>query len=227
LSEPSLRSARLRSATDLYESALGNGRSPLASAEYHAIGDDGTRRRLPFERWLQRAADEEEQLLEWAVGPVLDIGCGVGRHLLALQRRGVGATGVEISSRAVQIARARGSEVIEGSIFEVPERSSWGTALLLDGNIGIGGDPERLLARVAGLLGPGGRALVELDPPRVETRCLRLRLEGPEDVSDWIPWAWVGVDAIGPIAAEVGLALEDVWSTGHRWFARLRRGPAR
>jgi SAM-dependent methyltransferase len=225
LFEPSLRDAGLRSANDLYESALGDGRSALAPAEYHAVGDDGTRRRLPFERWLERAADEEEQLLEWAVGPVLDIGCGVGRHLVALERRGVGATGVEVSRRAVQIARARGGEVIEGSIFEVPERTSWRTALLLDGNIGIGGDPERLLSRVAGLLCPGGRALVELDPPRSQTRRLRLRLEGPDDVSDWIPWAWVGVDAIGPIAADVGLTLDGVWSTEQRWFARLRRKP--
>jgi SAM-dependent methyltransferase len=225
LSELSLRGAGRRSATDVYESALGDGRAPLVSADYHAIGDDGTRRRLPFERWLRRAADEEEQLLEWAVGPVLDIGCGVGRHLVALARRGVGATGVEISSRAVQIARARGGEVIEGSIFEVPERASWGTALLLDGNIGIGGDPERLLTRIAGLLCPGGGALVELDPPRSQTRRLRLRLQGPHETSDWIPWAWVGVDAIGPIATVAGLSLDDIWSTEQRWFARLRRKP--
>jgi len=215
----------LRSANDLYESALSDSRPLLAQADYHAVGDDGTRRRLPFERWLQRANAEEEELLKWAVAPVLDIGCGVGRHLAALRRRGVGATGVEISRRAVQIARAGGGEVIEGSIFEVPGRGSWETALLLDGNIGIGGDPERLLSRVAALLRPAGRALVELDPPRAQTRKLRLRLEGPHDVSDWIPWAWVGVDAIGPIAANVGLTLDGVRSTGYRWFAWLRREP--
>ena len=215
----------LRSANELYESGLDHGRALLA-AEYHAVGEDGTRRRLPFERWLRRAADEEEQLLQWATGPVLDVGCGVGRHLTALGRRGVAATGVEISPRAVQIARARGAEVLEGSIFDHPTAGGWGSALLLDGNIGIGGDPERLLARVAELLRPGGNALVELDPPRSETRMLRLRLEGPHDVSDWIPWAWVGADAIAPIAAGVGLALDDLWSTERRWFARLRRDPA-
>ena len=140
----------LRSANELYESGLDHGRALLA-AEYHAVGEDGTRRRLPFERWLRRAADEEEQLLQWATGPVLDVGCGVGRHLTALGRRGVAATGVEISPRAVQIARARGAEVLEGSIFDHPTAGGWGSALLLDGNIGIGGDPERLLA-------PGCRA---------------------------------------------------------------------
>jgi hypothetical protein len=35
--------------------------------------------------------------------------------------------------------------------------------LLLDGNIGIGGDPHRLLRRVRELLTPTGRLLVELD----------------------------------------------------------------
>jgi SAM-dependent methyltransferase len=213
----------LRSANDLYESGLTDGR--LRPVDYHAIGDDGSRRRLPFERWLQQASEEEEQLLKRAAGPVLDIGCGVGRHLVALQRRGVGAMGVETSRRAAQIARARGGQVIEGSIFDVPEQTSWETALLLDGNIGIGGEPERLLLRVAELLQPRGRALVELDPPHSQTRRLRLRLEGPDDVSDWIPWAWVGVDAIGPIAANAGLALDDVWSSGYRWFAWLRCKP--
>jgi len=214
----------LRSANDLYERGLVDGR--LAPVAYHAVGDDGTRRRLPFERWLRQASDEEERLLGLVAGPVLDIGCGPGRHLDALRRRGVGAVGVETSRRAVQIARARGGDVIEGSIFDVPDRTGWGTALLLDGNIGIGGDPERLLSRVTALLCPHGRALVELDPPSTQTRKLRLRLEGPDDLSDWIPWAWVGIDAIGPIAANAGLTLDAVWSSEHRWFAWLRCKPA-
>jgi SAM-dependent methyltransferase len=218
-----LSELKLRTANELYESGLDAGAVGVAPVDYHAVGDDGTRRRVPFERWLRSAADEEEKLLEWAVGPVLDVGCGVGRHLVALERRGIAATGIETSARAVQIARARGAEVIDGSIFDLPERGDWGTALLLDGNIGIGGDPERLLARIAELLGPAGTVLVELEPPRSETRMLRLRLEGPHDVSDWIPWAWVGTDAIGPLALAVGLRLDDLWSTQHRWFARLVR----
>ena len=126
---------------------------------------------------------------------------------------------MEISDGAAAIARERGAVVIAGSVFDLRERERWNTALLLDGNIGIGGDPERLLARVAGLLRPGGSALVELEPPLAETRTLRLRLEGPSDVSDWIPWAWVGADAIEPLAATVGLRMDDLWSTRQRWFA--------
>ncbi len=213
----------LPSATAVYELGLDAGRTTPEPAHIHAVGDDGSRRRLPIERWLQRAPDDEEQLLRRASGPVLDIGCGAGRHVVALRRRGVEAVGVEISAGAAAIARERGAVVIAGSVFDLSEREEWNTALLLDGNIGIGGDPERLLTRVAELLRPGGSVLVELEPPLAETRTLRLRLEGPSDVSDWIPWAWVGADAIEPLAATVGLRMDDLWSTRQRWFASLRR----
>ncbi len=154
---------------------------------------------------------------------MLDVGCGAGRHLVALRGRGVEATGVELSPVVAAIAREMGAEVIEGSIFEVPVAGAWASALLLDGNIGIGGDPRRLLARVAALLRPDGRVLVELEPPPARTTQLRLRLETAREVSDWIPWAWVGADAIGPLAAAVGLRLEALWPVGERWFAWLSR----
>ena len=211
----------LRSATELYESGMDGLRSKLDDAAYYAVAEDGTRRHLPIANWLRHAADHEERLLDRASGPVLDIGCGPGRHLAALGRRGIEATGVEVSGYAVAIARERSGSVIHGSVFDVPEAGVWQTALLLDGNVGIGGDPERLLRRTAELLKPGGQVLVELEPPESETRSVRLRLEGPTDVSEWFPWAWVGTDAISRIAGNAGFRTVEVWSTRDRWFAQL------
>lgn len=212
----------LRSATEVYESGMDNIRSASTPGPYYAVGEDGTRRRLPIGRWLRRAPDDEELLLDRAAGPVLDIGCGAGRHLVALGRRGVEATGVEVSRFAVAIAREQDADVIHGSVFDFAEARQWETALLLDGNVGIGGDPERLLIRCAELLHPGGQVLVELEPPSVRSRSVKLRLEGPSDVSEWFPWAWVGVDAIAPIAEAAGMKVSDLWSVGGRWFAQLR-----
>ncbi|MDQ6797207.1 MAG: class I SAM-dependent methyltransferase, partial [Actinomycetota bacterium] len=62
-------------------------------------------------RWLGPADSEDERLLDRAVGPVLDIGCGPGRHLLALARRGVEATGIDVTPAAVRVARSRGASV--------------------------------------------------------------------------------------------------------------------
>lgn len=211
----------LRSPTEIYENGMDSLRLDLDPADLYAVGDDGTRRLLRIDRWLQRAPDDEERLLDRAFGPVLDIGCGPGRHLAALGRRGVPATGVEVSDVAVSIAREQSSDVIHGSVFEVEATPDWSTALLLDGNIGIGGDPERLLNRATEFLRPGGQILVELEPPSSETRSVRVRLESPSDVSEWFPWAWVGTDGIRALAAAAGLKAIDVWSTQERWFAQL------
>ena len=210
-------------ATEIYESGLDHLLSSRDPATFYAVDESGARRRLPLDRWLEEAPADEELLLERAEGPVLDIGCGAGRHLVALRNRGIEASGVEVSAFAVEIARDREVSVIHGSVFDLPETQGWMTALLLDGNVGIGGEPVRLLGRTAELLATGGRALVELEPPGVETRVLNLRLEGPGDVSDWFPWAWVGVDGIEALAGAAGLSVGDVWAIGERWFAQLGR----
>ncbi len=211
------------SATRIYEIGLDHLLGSGDPAAFYAVDESGSRRRLPLDRWLDEAPADEELLLDRAVGPVLDIGCGAGRHLAALRRRGVVAAGVEVSGLAVEIARGREVSVIHGSVFDLPEAQGWMTALLIDGNVGIGGEPRRLLTRTAELLAPGGYALVELEPPGVETRILNLRLEGPDDVSDWFPWAWVGADGIEALAAGTGLRVGEVWAIGERWFAQLSR----
>jgi SAM-dependent methyltransferase len=211
-------------ALSVYEHALLA--APEGAGALHAVGDDGSRRLLPIGRWLGTPDAAEETVLARAVGPVLDIGCGVGRHVVALRERGVRAVGVEISSVAVAIARERGAEVIEASAFEHPTTSEWRTILLLDGNIGIGGDATRLLRRAASLLAPGGAVLVELDEPAGAPRAQRVRLEGARAASGWIPWHFVDSEEIGGLAGSAGFGVAERWQADGRWFAQLRPGPS-
>jgi SAM-dependent methyltransferase len=183
---------------------------------------DGTVQPLPLERWLGAISAADDSVLARVEAPVLDIGCGPGRHVAALARRGVLALGVDISPAAVRHARARGAPAIERSVFaHVPGTGTWRSALLLDGNIGIGGAPDALLARVRTLLAPGGAALVELEPPDVGVRRTRARLEHGPTTGDWFPWARVGADAIGPLAAAAKLRAAETWRCDGRYFARL------
>ena len=208
----------------------------LATAVSHVFGDgppppraslrseDGRAERLPIERWVASADAGDTAILAGLAGPVLDIGCGPGRHVAALRYAGVDALGVDLSPVAVAVTRGRGGDAIGGSIFaEVPRAGRWRTALLLDGNIGIGGDPALLLARVRELLAPGGTVVVELDPRGMRTERTRVRLEAPGVVSEWFPWARAGVDGIGALARAAGFDPAPARHAGDRWYAHLRR----
>jgi SAM-dependent methyltransferase len=188
---------------------------------------DGSAWRPRVERWTGKADAVDERALAGLAGPVLDVGCGPGRHLCALGRRGVVALGIDVSPTAVALARVAGAHAMLGSIFEeVPRRGHWGSALLLDGNIGIGGSPERLLRRVAELLAPGGRILVELAAPSRATVRTRIRLETVSAASDWFDWAHVSATDADRLLGDAGLVVAERWQERDRWFVVATGGCA-
>jgi len=188
--------------------------------------DKGSTVPLEPSRWRARPTPEEEHVLGQVEGPVLDVGCGPGRHVLALARMGVPALGIDISPLAVSIARGRGAEVLQRCVFRpLPLQGAWRTVLLLDGNIGIGGCPSTLLRRTGQLLAHGGRVLVEVDPPGTPTGKMRVRVEHGSVRGPWFPWARVAATRLPRIAETAGLAVSAVWESGGRWFARLDRHP--
>jgi len=207
----------------------------LAGAVRHARDDgpshegrlrraDGRVEPLPLARWLGAVDAADAELLRRVEGAALDIGCGPGRHVAELQKAGHPCLGIDLSPVAVEITRGRGADAILGSVFEdVPAAGNWGTALLLDGNIGIGGRAVALLRRARELLAPGGAVLAELEAPGAWTGVTRVRLEAPGVVSEWFPWAHVAADRAGGLAAEAGLAHAWTLRAGGRWFAALRR----
>lgn len=201
----------------MYESALDTGGALTAR---HA---DGVTELLAVGRWLADADPVDERLVARARGPVLDVGCGPGRHVHALVRRGIPALGLDASPLAVELASARGAEAVIGDVFTHGlELGVWETVLLLDGNLGIGGDPSALLRRVREFLTPSGAVLVETDAPGSGARAVPVRLERGDDVSIWFPWARVCNDAIAEIATGAGLRCVDRWVDDGRWFADLR-----
>jgi len=186
---------------------------------------DGRVLDLPAHRWFAAASAAEQRALDHAIGPALDIGCGPGRHLTALAERNVFALGIDISVPFLDIARARGVNVLERSVFDrVPGRRRWRTALLFDGNIGIGGDPVALLSRVVDLMRDGGRVIVEIEPDDAEHSVLVVRAELDTGVGPWFHWTTVDLDRLTAIADSIGLELVEAWDDDCRRFAVLAVG---
>ncbi len=175
-------------------------------------------------RWHQAANEADLSAVARASGPALDVGCGPGRIVAALRSAGVPALGIDISAAAVALARDRGAAALQADVFGgVPDAGSWSTALLIDGNIGIGGDPVALLTRLAELVDPSGRIVAEVERPGTPTHGRRARVCHDSHFTDWFEWARVSEVELRACAVVSGWYVADAWSVVDRWFVELHR----
>ena len=205
-------------ALGLYGEALGTGRRLRLHHE------DGHVAEFDVVRWTRRADATDRRLLQRCTGATLDLGCGPGRLVVALAERAIPALGVDICLRAVQLARQRGAAAIARDLFApLPGEGRWPTAILADGNIGIGGNPARLLRRVHEVVCPGGLALVEASALDIE-RCGRARLVAVDGRrSTAFAWAEIGLPALLRVGRSTGWDVEGSWEDAGRRFAAFRR----
>jgi SAM-dependent methyltransferase len=209
------------SAVAVFDAALDRAAAgiPAAFTARHASG--GVHRFDPA-AWCRAALPGDAALLDRCTGPTLDVGCGPGRLTGALIGGGRPALGIDISAAAVRLARRRGAIALHRDVFDpVPGTGRWRHLLLADGNIGIGGDPHRLLRRCRRLLAPGGRLHAELAPPGTPgwsgTATVQTRTGAGSD----LPWACVPLDDLPALAAATAMRILDTWTEQGRWFATL------
>lgn len=159
------------------------------------------------------------------VQPVLDIGCGPGRFVEDLIGNGVDVLGIDLAPAAVSGSSHAGLPILRRDVFahQLGE-AQWATALLIDGNIGIGGDPLQLLRRCASLLRAGGQLLIETDPdPALDERCWLDVIDIDGTPLGRQPWARLGFRAVNRLLPDAGLAPGSRWRVGERCFMSANR----
>ncbi len=199
----------------LFDRAYGGGVTTVASGAASLA--------LDVNRWSAPADAVDELVVSRCEPPVVDLGCGPGRMVVALGRSGRAALGVDLSAAAVATSRSRGGLALQRDIADrLPGEGRWGTALLLDSNIGLGGDVEALLRRCRNLVGAGGLVICEVDPEpdRHEVESVVLTSGGVS--SPPLPWSRVGARALARMAAPLDLLVAEEWSAAGRVFVALR-----
>jgi SAM-dependent methyltransferase len=210
-------------AADPYSEALVTGRGPLFLRRA-----DGWLLPLEVERWCARADAVDMDVLEHCEGAVLDVGCGPGRLVAELAARGLRALGVDVSEAAVVRTVRLGGQALQRSVFEpLPAEGRWDTILLIDGNVGIGGDPAALLRRMSQLLSPNGLLIAETVPDsevdeRVTVHVVSITAGTHGTGGPPFPWARLGTPALLRLATRAGWRPERQWTIGGRSFAALR-----
>lgn len=203
---------------DPYSRALANGHGPL-----YLRRTDGWMLPLEVERWCGATDVADESVLERSEGDVLDVGCGPGRMVLTLTSRGHRALGVDTNPVAVARVVEAGGRAVRASVFApLPEEGRWHTALLIDGNIGIGGTPSALLSRMRELVRPRGLLIVETAGRDVHEYVTVQVTDGRGEPGAPFTWARLGLPALRSYAEDTGWRWSDSWRTRGRWFAALR-----
>jgi SAM-dependent methyltransferase len=134
--------------------------SPLDAAAYLA----------PFAEWPAH----QQRAMAYAVGSVLDVGCGAGRCSLYLQEQGHSVLATDLSPLAIRTCRERGlrhAQVL--SITELTARAGiFDTIIMLGNNFGLFGSHKRarwLLRRFLSLTSPRARIIAESTDPHQTT----------------------------------------------------------
>lgn len=188
----------------------------------------------------------ERELLTDLDGPVLDLGCGAGRHALELQQRGLNVVGIDNSPGAIAVCRERGlRDVRLADLTDPPAaQQQWGTILLMCGNLGLAGgwDETRALLRQLANCARTNAVLIAdtVDPTTADNEehlaymrtmherglplgLVRLRLRLAERVTPW--WNLLNVPAVDleTLVAGTGWNLECHINDGVDQAIRLRR----
>ena len=149
--------------------------------------NSGVKRDVHDERWYETAfgrdyltlyahrssAEARAQvvrILEWGFhGQLLDLGCGAGRHLAALEARGVFGVGVDLSRELLAAApREVRPRLVRADLRRLPFRdASFDGALSLFSSFGYFDDAgdRRALHEAARVLRPAGQLLLDLADP--------------------------------------------------------------
>lgn len=169
-----------------------------------------------------------------APGHALDLGCGLGTNALALVRRGWHVHGIDISPRAIQLARERAAPFPGQACFEVADTSQWSPGRIYDlvtstFALPSGRGGERVLETAARATAPGGCLLVvEWDVSMRETwGWAEMELFSPTRIADHLPGLDIECAAVRDLTElyPVGDPRRAHWVTNSAYvaFVRARR----
>jgi len=200
----------------------------------------GPKEEMPVDTYFRGEDDMPD--LEWLAlnecrGCVLDIGAGAGSHALALQKRGMNVTALEISPLAVQVMQNRGVKQTTLADIFTYNQNKFDTLLLLMNGVGLAGTIAgltQLLTHLGTLLNDGGQILFDSSdvaylyegklPAEDYYGEISYQYEYNRQKTDWFKWLYADEHIMQTIATDAGFKMEVLLEDEYdQYLARLTR----
>lgn len=189
----------------------------------------------------------ERRAVQEARGRVLDVGCAVGRHMLALEDR-CEVVGIDPSAGAVRLARERGLDARPGTALRPGDIGTFDTIVLLGGNLGLLGSAEhapKVLESLGRVARPGARLLAIGRDPYIDDHSehrayhernraagrlpgqVRMRVRYRGQASDWFDRLLISPSELIGLVNDTSWAFKACSQPDEAGFflAELRRAP--
>jgi SAM-dependent methyltransferase len=194
-----------------------------------------------FRAWKHDAA-----ALRYATGRIVDIGCGAGRHVQYLQKRGFRAEGIDPSPLTVKVCRLRGiKDVRVGSLETLPNgRKRYDTFIMFGNNFGLFGSKRHAHAMLRRLLKcstPHARIIAECRNPYITSddahMCynkanarrgrmygqIRIRVRFEQYTDPWFDYLFVSPKEMRELVHGTGWRVAKVIGRGAEYCAVIER----
>jgi len=175
--------------------------------------------------------------------PIVDVGCGNGRHLALAGRTGMRGVGIDLSVRLLTIARQRvdpGTGLLIGDARDLPIATDAAGAVLAVAVIHHIQEAEGRRAAVSEIhrvLVPRGEAMISvwaLDDPEVAARAHARPMEAGDGADMLVPWRApegptvdrylrvISPEELADLLAEGGLEVVRSWDVGANHVALVQ-----
>ncbi len=172
-----------------------------------------------------RLEKHEIELLKYAKGKILDVGCGAGRAMRYLLQKGLEVVGFDIDEILIDLCKEQGLQNVYHESYEKMEKfGTFGTIILLNRNLGIAGNLKglkRLLDKCYECCNPGGLLIFDSLEIRLEepdrTRGYmekKLRMKYNEIYGKWFPWIHIGGEVMEALIMKSGWKREEIIRSG-------------
>jgi SAM-dependent methyltransferase len=110
--------------------------------------------------WHRLTGNYTDRVITRVRGRVLDVGCGYGKYLLPLKKKGCEVYGVEVNPKCVDFCRKAGLTVFRGTLEEANFPDAFVDFVILSQVLEHVPSPKRTLKEIHRVLKPSGRVLI-------------------------------------------------------------------